>query len=59
MRGRMNDTKSYIQPYALDEPLKGHIVGKYNNQTMNNFQWEIMLQVFYRGEELIQSLESQ
>lgn len=28
MRGRMNDTKSYVQPYEIDAPIHGHIVGK-------------------------------
>lgn len=28
MRGRMNDTKSYVQPFQVNEPLQGHIVGK-------------------------------
>ncbi|HBI7147352.1 TPA: NADP-dependent oxidoreductase [Staphylococcus pseudintermedius] len=37
MRGRMNDTKSYIQPYALDEPLKGHIVGKVQQSNHEQF----------------------
>lgn len=27
MRGRMNDVKSYIQPFALDEPMDGAAVG--------------------------------
>ena len=28
MRGRMNDTKSYVPPFALDEPLTGGAVGQ-------------------------------
>lgn len=28
MRGRMNDTKSYVEPYQIDEPIQSHIVGK-------------------------------
>ncbi len=28
MRGRMNDTKSYVPPYALDAPLEGGAVGE-------------------------------
>jgi NADPH-dependent curcumin reductase CurA len=27
MRGRMNDTKSYVPPFALDQPLEGGAVG--------------------------------
>ena len=28
MRGRMNDSKSYAQPFKLNEPLGGHILGR-------------------------------
>ena len=28
MRGRMNDTKSYVAPFELDKPLNGSVVGK-------------------------------
>ncbi|MDO3398031.1 NADP-dependent oxidoreductase [Nocardioides sp. SOB44] len=28
MRGRMNDTKSYVPPYALDAPMEGGAVGE-------------------------------
>ncbi|WP_462417287.1 NADP-dependent oxidoreductase [Kytococcus sp. Marseille-QA3725] len=28
MRGRMNDVKSYIPPFGIDEPLTGHAVGE-------------------------------
>ena len=28
MRGRMNDTKSYVPPFALGEPLRGGAVGQ-------------------------------
>jgi NADPH-dependent curcumin reductase CurA len=28
MRGRMNDVKSYVPPFALDEPMQGGAVGK-------------------------------
>jgi NADPH-dependent curcumin reductase CurA len=27
MRGRMNDAKSYVAPFAIGEPLQGHAVG--------------------------------
>ena len=27
MRGRMNDTKSYVPPFALDAPMDGGAVG--------------------------------
>jgi NADPH-dependent curcumin reductase CurA len=27
MRGRMNDTRSYVPPFAIGEPLQGHAVG--------------------------------
>ncbi|MFY0498967.1 NADP-dependent oxidoreductase, partial [Staphylococcus haemolyticus] len=27
-RGRMTDTKSYVQPFQVNEPLQGHSVGK-------------------------------
>src|SRR3546814_5596076 len=28
MRGRMNDVKSYVPPYALGEPMQGGAVGE-------------------------------
>ncbi|MEP9852374.1 NADP-dependent oxidoreductase [Staphylococcus aureus] len=28
MRGRMDDSESYIKPYQIDAPLSGHVVGK-------------------------------
>lgn len=28
MRGRMNDTKSYISPFQLDEPIEGGVIAK-------------------------------
>jgi NADPH-dependent curcumin reductase CurA len=28
MRGRMNDRKSYVPPFAIDEPLSGGVVGQ-------------------------------
>ncbi|MGB8348803.1 MAG: hypothetical protein WCE47_00085, partial [Gaiella sp.] len=28
MRGRMNDAKSYVPPFALGEPLRGGAVGQ-------------------------------
>ncbi|TGB02778.1 NADP-dependent oxidoreductase [Halobacillus salinus] len=28
MRGRMNDTKSYIPPFALNEPMQGGVIGE-------------------------------
>ncbi len=28
MRGRMNDAKSYVPPFALDQPITGTVIGK-------------------------------
>lgn len=49
MRGRMNDTKSYVQPFQVNEPLQGHIVGKSHNRTMNVYLSAIMSQAYYHG----------
>ncbi|MGY3480346.1 NADP-dependent oxidoreductase [Staphylococcus cohnii] len=38
MRGRMDDSKSYIQPFQLDEPLAGHIVGKVVQSNADAFE---------------------
>lgn len=38
MRGRMDDSKSYIQPFQLDEPLAGHIVGKVVQSNADTFE---------------------
>ena len=38
MRGRMDDSKSYIQPFQLDEPLAGHIVGKVIQSNADGFE---------------------
>jgi len=35
MRGRMNDTKSYVQPFQVNEPLQGHIVPWKKINTVN------------------------
>ncbi|QLK85246.1 NADP-dependent oxidoreductase [Staphylococcus sp. 17KM0847] len=38
MRGRMNDTKSYVAPYEIDAPLQGHIVGKVIKSNHESFE---------------------
>lgn len=49
MRGRMNDRKSYVPPYAVDQPLEGSAVGevvtshaaglKPGDTVVSNFGW--------------------
>ena len=38
MRGRMDDSESYVQPFQLDEPLSGHIVGKVVQSKADSFE---------------------
>src|SRR6476620_7654063 len=37
MRGRMNDVKSYVPPFALGEPMQGGAVGKVVESTADGF----------------------
>ncbi len=37
MRGRMNDSKSYVKPYEIDAPIHGHIVAKVIKSEADNF----------------------
>jgi len=37
MRGRMNDRKSYIPPFQLNEVLNGEVVGEVTESKSNNF----------------------
>lgn len=38
MRGRMNDVKSYIEPFQIDEPLTGSAVGVVAESRSNKFK---------------------
>ncbi|MFS0561520.1 NADP-dependent oxidoreductase [Terribacillus sp. 179-K 1B1 HS] len=38
MRGRMNDTKSYVPPYELDAPIAGGVVGQVVESKSDKFQ---------------------
>ncbi|MEO8824074.1 MAG: NADP-dependent oxidoreductase [Ginsengibacter sp.] len=38
MRGRMNDSKSYAPPYAIDEPIKGGGISKVQETKSGKFQ---------------------
>ncbi|MCT1368861.1 NADP-dependent oxidoreductase [Corynebacterium mucifaciens] len=38
MRGRMNDVKSYIEPFQIDEPLTGTAVGVVTESRSNKFK---------------------
>lgn len=38
MRGRMNDAKSYAEPFKIDEPLAGHVVGKVVESNADGFE---------------------
>lgn len=37
MRGRMNDVKSYVPPFRLDEPMQGGAVGEVLASTVEGF----------------------
>ncbi|MDG0843658.1 NADP-dependent oxidoreductase [Staphylococcus equorum] len=38
MRGRMDDSDSYIKPFQIDEPLSGHVVGKVIKSEADGFE---------------------
>lgn len=38
MRGRMNDTKSYMKPFSIDEPLNGHVLGRVVESNADGFK---------------------
>ena len=38
MRGRMNDVKSYIEPFQIDEPLTGTAVGTVTESRSDKFK---------------------
>lgn len=38
MRGRMDDSDSYIQPFQIDQPLSGHVVGKVLASNVEQFE---------------------
>lgn len=38
MRGRMNDAKSYAEPFKIDKPIESHIVGKVTKSNDNQLQ---------------------
>jgi NADPH-dependent curcumin reductase CurA len=38
MRGRMNDTKSYIEAFQVDQPIKGNIVAKVIDSKSDKFK---------------------
>ena len=38
MRGRMNDVKSYVPPFAIDAPMEGGALGEVVESTANGFQ---------------------
>jgi len=38
MRGRMNDAKSYVAPFKIDEPLDGAVVAKVTASKSGNFK---------------------
>ncbi|WP_251518067.1 MULTISPECIES: NADP-dependent oxidoreductase [Staphylococcus] len=38
LRGRMNDTKSYVPPFQLDEPITSHLVGKVTESKHSQFE---------------------
>ena len=38
MRGRMSDAESYVEPYALDQPIGGHVVGVIIESNSDKFE---------------------
>jgi len=38
MRGRMNDAKSYVAPFQIDEPIEGSVVAKVTASKSGNFK---------------------
>jgi NADPH-dependent curcumin reductase CurA len=38
MRGRMNDAKSYVPPFKIDQPLAGSIIAKVTESKSDNFK---------------------
>ncbi|MGK3148817.1 NADP-dependent oxidoreductase [Staphylococcus shinii] len=37
MRGRMDDSESYVAPFQLDEPMNGHVVGRVTVSNVDGF----------------------
>lgn len=38
MRGRMNDTKSYVPPFEIDKPISGGVIGKVVASKSDNYK---------------------
>ena len=38
MRGRMSDSKSYVTPFQIDEPLVGHVVARVTESKADGFE---------------------
>ena len=38
MRGRMNDTKSYVPPFEINKPLNGSVIGKVVESKSDNYK---------------------
>jgi len=47
MRGRMNDAKSYVAPYKVDEPIVGGGIGKIIETRSSGFQKDDLVQGFF------------
>ncbi|GHE14057.1 NADP-dependent oxidoreductase [Klenkia taihuensis] len=66
MRGRMNDVKSYIPPFALGETMTGGAVGRVEESTsdahpvgslvLHNFGWRDVVQEDARGFRVVQEV---
>ncbi|SDG96950.1 NADP-dependent oxidoreductase [Klenkia brasiliensis] len=64
MRGRMNDVKSYVPPFALGETMTGGAVGRVEESTsdahpvgslvLHNFGWRDVVQEDARGFRVVQ-----
>ena len=37
MRGRMDDSESYVAPFELDKPMNGHVVGRVIESSVDGF----------------------
>jgi NADPH-dependent curcumin reductase CurA len=61
MRGRMRDVKSYVPPFALDEPLQGGAIGEVVESNADGFAVGDMVQHMagWRDEAVVDAAEAQ
>lgn len=61
MRGRMRDVKSYVAPFAIDEPLQGGAIGEVVESSADGFAVGDMVQHMagWRDEAVVNAAEAQ